>query len=701
MKLRHLLFHRHTKRIAIALVILGIAVFATTSFLANDLKKRYAAGESRIVYDRNQKQIAILPNPQGHYAKYTDFLSPRLKELLIKKEDKLFFWHLGINPWSIGQNALSYIGLSNRNGSSTITQQVAKTLLQNENSRSPRNIIMEALYAFSLELHTSKKEILIMYANSAYFGNHAQGISEASQLYFGTDPNALSDGQMLQLLSTLNQPAYRNPSNPVNTEFAFGLADRTKTNRESLYLVPAKEVKENMQSYSRRDSSYFELSSFAKNSPPLSCQTTLDIELTKKIREIASRNIEELWLKNAKHAAIIVIKIPENEIIALVGSPDPYDTAPGYQINMAKEPRQIGSTVKPFIYLKAFEQGLRPYSLVDDREYKYITALGFPLYPKNFDYQYRGEVSLHYALSNSLNVPAVKTLEYVGLENFYGFLRNDLEFTPVQAFENYQLGIALGTLEMSLLDLSNYFTLFANHGKLKPAKLFYDKNCSTFSGSPDATKQIAKEPYIQLVNKILNDRKTGIEQFGLKSDLNLFQNNYALKTGTSRDFRDSWIVGYTPDFLVGVWVGNADLTPTESLSGQTGAGRIWAEAMELLFHSPYNKKTPFSFDLVEEFENDSTLEFGLKNDNYEKQRLLLKQQDSSLVLSPHNGDRFILSETKTIQFKGNRSLQWTVNGSFLGAGNETTFTPQTSGTYTISTRDDQGNTEEIVIFIVE
>ncbi|MBI2577311.1 MAG: transglycosylase domain-containing protein [Candidatus Wildermuthbacteria bacterium] len=689
------------KHIAIGLAILGIIVFGATSLLANDLDKRYESGQSRIIYDRSKNEIAILPNSQGHYARYSDSLPLRLQEILIKKEDKFFFWHLGINPWSIGQNALSYIGLSERKGSSTITQQLAKTLLQNENSRSPKNILTEALYAFSLELHKSKKEILTMYANSAYFGNHAQGISEASRLYFGADPNALSEGQMLQLLSTLNQPAYRNPSNPINAEFALGLADRVGIDHNSLYFVPAKEAKENMQRYDRQDVSYFELSSFGEGSSPLSCQSTLDIELTREIREIARRNIDELWTKNARHAAVVVIKIPENEIIALIGSPDPHDMAPGYQINMAKEPRQIGSTIKPFIYLKAFEQGLRPYSLVDDREYKYITALGFPLYPKNFDYQYRGEVSLHYALSNSLNVPAVKTLEYVGLENFYGFLQNDFEFLPVQPFENYQLGIALGTLEMSLLDLSNYFTIFANHGELKPATLFYGKECSAFSNSPKAPKQISNEPYVQLVNKILNDRKTGIEQFGLKSDLNLFQNNYALKTGTSRDFRDSWIVGYTPDFLVGVWVGNADLSPTESLSGQAGAGRIWSEAMELLFHSPYNKKTPLPFNLVEEFKNSSMLEYGLKNDNYDQQRLLLKQKDFSLVLSPYNGDRFLLSETKTIQLKGKRLLNWTVNGEFLAFSKETTFTPQIKGTYTIEAADDEGNTEKIAIFVAE
>src|SRR3989338_2381195 len=138
---------------------------------------------------------------------------------------------------------------------------------------------------------------------------------------------------------------------------------------------------------------------------------------------------------------------------------------------MAIKPRPVGSTIKPFIYLKGFEKGLRPYTLVNDREYKFPIATGFPLYPKNYDGAYRGIVPLHEALSGSLNVPTVKTLEYVSLSDFYSFLEHTLGFKPLQTWDSYQYGIALGGLEMDPLTLAHLMTTFGNQGELTPLKL--------------------------------------------------------------------------------------------------------------------------------------------------------------------------------------------------------------------------------------
>jgi membrane carboxypeptidase/penicillin-binding protein PbpC len=329
---------------------------------------------------------------------------------------------------------------------------------------------------------------------------------------------------------------------------------------------------------------------------------------------------------------------------------------------------------------------------VDDREYKYIIAIGFPLYPKNFDYKYRGEVNLHYALSNSLNVPAVKVLEYIGLEDFYNFLEKDLEFKPVQDLDNYQLGIALGSLEMSLLNLSKYFTVFPNKGVLKELRIYQnDKNY--------LEKKIAETEYIQLINRILNDRKTGIEQFGLKSDFNLFQQNYALKTGTSRDFHDSWVIGYTPDFLVGVWLGNADNTPMEEISGQVGAGRIWTEIMDTLLNSEYNKKTPFKFNFLKEFYNGVNIQYGLVNDKYENYLNALKETDFSLILNPHKEDVFLLEKNTKINLKAKQNVKWFVNKEFLDEGQTIIFTPRETGQYQIKAESPNGSQETITIYI--
>jgi len=677
--------------------VLTLSTFFISHHLQSTLLETYKTQESSIFYDRTGNVIAIQKNSNGYYSFFQSSPPQKFEKLLLKKEDQYFFLHLGVNPWSSLQAAIYRIGIGERKAASTITQQLTKILLGNESQRTLKNKFIETVYAISLELHQSKKEILRMYTNSVYFGNQTQGLFEASHFYFGVDPELLGETQILQLLSTINSPTHNNPLKSSNKESALLLANNYNIQSKNVSLfLDASEVQKNVTKHIRKTPAFFELSSFLNN-PRGACTTTLDLNLMEKIREIVSERMIELRSKNAHNAAVVVLKLPENEVLAIIGSPDPQSLQNGSQINMAIEPRQIGSTIKPFIYVKAFEKGARPYTLVNDREYKYITALGFPLYPKNYDYTYRGEVTLHYALSNSLNVPAVKVLEYVGLDNFYSFLLDQLNFVPIQNIENYQLGIALGTLEMSLFDLSRYFTIFGNNGKLTETKLFQKGSCRKKSTEQEI--QIAHPQYIQLVNKILNDRKTGVEQFRRKSELNLFQDNYALKTGTSRDFVDSWVIGYTPDFLVGVWVGNADATPTKELSGQLGAGTIWSKTMELLLNSSYNKKTPFLFEAINEFKQGEHVEYGLLDDDYNYYQTILLEQDLSIILNPHDGDTFLFQEGIEIPLRAKGNVQWFVNGTFWGEDASLYFSPNSQGSYTISAQDNSGATERIKIFV--
>ena len=673
----------------LAVFIIGFLLFSY--HLQKELMAIYDRGQSIQILDREGREIAILMNKKESYARYLDEVPLRFKELLIRKEDKYFNYHLGFNPWSIFQAGLRYIGIGNRRGSSTISQQLVKILLEKELERNVKNKILESFYVLGLEIFQSKEEILKMYANSAHFGNQAQGIAEAGRIYFRTDPEALTDSQILQLLATIDSPSRNNPARARNKEIALSLAEKLELTNRELIMDSHHNVVKNIGEYSRISDTFFEVKSLAKDFTENN-RLTLDKSLTEKIREIVQRNIEDLSPKNVKQGAVMIIKFPENEILALVGSPNPQSFEDGYQINMLTQPRPIGSTVKPFIYLKAFEKGLRPYTLVDDREYKYATAYHLPLYPKNFDYQYRGEVDLHYALSNSLNVPTVKVLEYAGLENFYKLLEEDLGFKPIQSLDSYQLGIALGGLEMSLWDLSKYFTIFSNQGALKELKIYQNSRAET-------EKTVSEEKYIQLVNKILNDRRTGIDQFGLVSELNLFQDNYALKTGTSRDFHDSWIIGFTPDFLVGVWVGNAENTPMEAVSGQIGAGRIWSEIMQLLFHSQYNKKTPFDFDLLEEFSQTKNIEYGLAGDDYQEILNILKDRDLTLILLPHHNDTFLLEKDTKIILQAKENVSWFINREFFGKSQKIIFTPEKAGQYQIRADDPGGISQTITVYI--
>jgi len=690
------------KKLVFIILVFGFAILIVFNSLSEQLFHIYEARKSQIIKDRKGIEIAIFPNENGYWARYQDEFPQRIKELLIKKEDRFFNYHFGFNPKSMFLDFLGRFGIGNRKASSTITQQLVKVLLGKEFERSFKNIIIEFFYTLSLEIFKTKQEILTMYLNSVYFGNQAQGFEEAALLYFGLPSDLLDDSQIIQLLATLGSPTETNPGKPVNKEISGLVAKNLGLADKNLIFTDYVSVIENMKNYSHFSDSYFEIKSLFPNLAGTET-LTIDKEISEKTRQILKRNVEKLETKNVNNGAIIIIKLPENEILSLIGTPDPNSSKSGYQINMLEKPRPIGSTVKPFIYLKAFEMGLRPYTLVDDREYKYITALGFPLYPKNFDYKYRGEVNLHYALSNSLNVPSVKVLEYIGLEVFYDFLEKDLEFTPVQPLNNYQLGIALGALEMNLYNLSNYFTIFPNQGTLKQLKI--EKQDST-------KKEISKKEYVQLINKILSDRKTGIEQFGMISELNLSQENYALKTGTSRDFHDSWVIGYTPDFLVGVWVGNADNTPTEAVSGQIGAGKIWSETMEMLFSLQYNKKTEFDFSLLKEYKIKENLEYGLPEDDFGEILYKLKEKDETLILNPHEQDVFLLEENTRIILNAKEKVKWyssppikelhlSIAEEFLGEQETIIISPKISGQYKIKAVSQDKTTQEITIFIRE
>lgn len=683
------------KRLAIITAVSAAATLFFLFILEQSLLRKYDELESVLIKDRHGEIIATLPNSKGEYSNYGHELPDKFKLLLIKKEDKFFYAHPGLNPISIARATIKYISGRHPGGSSTITQQLIKNLLGNENERTLSNKITELVYTLSLEIFKTKNSILTMYANTVYMGNNIQGFNQASIDYFDKSLEGLSDSEFVSLLATLSNPSTQNPWKSANKKVATALADRLRITFDQ-HL----EINDAPDAYLHKSATSFEFNSL-KQTCEQSCTTTLDRDLTDKLREILERNIYQTWNSGARNGAIVVIKAPENELLAIVGSPNPAGESSGHAINMATKPRPIGSTAKPFIYLAAFEKGLRPYTLVEDREYKYPIATGYSLYPKNYDGLYHGTVTLHESLANSYNVPTVKTLEYVGLPDFYDFLQNKMAFSPLRDLNSYQYGIALGGLEMDPLTLAYYFSIFPAQGMLKPLTLFIDRTGENVTMLPPMSRLIREAPvadsrYTELVTKVLSDRKTGVEQFGLASSLNLTQDNYAVKTGTSRDYHDSWTVGFTPDYIVAVWLGNAENEPLRQVTGQSGAGQIWNETMELLANSSYNHKTPLTFDSIKALLIDGSIDYGLLDDDMTDHRNLLIE--NSLILSPHQGDTMLLEETTAIPLRSAREVSWYVNDEYLSTGSKVDFSPRQAGTYRIRAMD-RNRTETISLFI--
>ena len=662
--------------IGAAFIIVCTGFYVWSGYASDELIDIYKSRESNVVLDRNGEIINIQPNKEGYYSSYIDEIPEEFKNELIKSEDKYFYFHPGVNPVSTVR-ALWNMAFGGSTASSTLTQQLAKILLGHEKERSFVNKSGELFYAFALEVRFSKEEILNMYLNSIYLGNQTQGIRTASLLYFGKDPDQLDKSERGLLISTIKSPSNLNP---FSDETNFSEADYQKRTEDFKKFT--------------NDDSFFEYKDIPGScAEDKVCNTTIDKELTDKIREVVNNKLIDLSTKNAKHAAVVVIKIPENEVLAVIGSPDPLSDLDGDQLNMALENRPIGSTIKPFIYGVGFSLGLRPYTLVDDREYKYITALGFAHYPKNFDYKYRGIISLHNALSNSLNVPTVKVLEFIGLKTFYKFLNDGLKVKSAQEFEKYQYGIALGQLEMSLYDLAHAFTVFSNGGMLKSLKV-----SNPAPGADEKGERVLEEKYVQLINKILSDRDTGSEQFGIASNLNLPYKNYAVKTGTSSEYHDSWTIGYTPDFLVAVWVGNAENSAMDEVAGSTGAGTIWHDVMLLLYSSEYNKNSQFVFDKITSFYDagSSSVDYGIKGDKYDESKNLLIKK--SLIGFPHAGDEFLYEEGMTMPLESDYEVEWYLNNEKIGEGNSAEFKPEKEGEYEIRVIGEDKNEQTIKIF---
>ncbi len=615
-------------------IILIVCLLAVVGIMViYKLNTFYGKIASVTVSDRNGSTVMMLPNDRGNFSIFATSTPRVFVDLLTQSEDRYFYYHPGINPVGTSQLILSKIGIGHRRSASTLDQQLTKILLENETRRNVWNKAVESVCALVLDLSKSKDDILLSYSNAAYFGNHIQGLRTASEAYFDKSADRLTTEETLQLLSTLNNPSYNNPATKSNIGMSKTLASRLGVNVIEEKFIQPDVVNQNLKLF-QSSLTDFEIAHYISEIRPemgakigtktgakdREIKLLTDAKLTTDIQNIVRSTIPSLADRDAHNMAVIVIKLPENEILSLVGSPDPKSTEFGQQINMLNEPRQIASTIKPFVYAKAFEMGARPYSLIDDTEYRYTTYEGQVYYLRNYDGKYHGRVTAAYALDNSINVPAVKTLDFVGVDNFATFL-GKLGYTDTKKVHDFEMGVALGTIDMTLIDLAHYYTIFPNQGKLTPLRLFSEPkfNKDIF---PQEDGQVIAPEYTQLVTKILSNRYLAIDQFGYKSDLNLQLDNYALKTGTSDDYRDSWVMGFTPDFLVGVWVGNADQTSTKNLSGQSGAGEIWSRVMELMKHTTYNKQTPFTFNKIRSIDNSNASAYGLSGDDVEKARNL-------------------------------------------------------------------------------
>jgi penicillin-binding protein 1C len=498
-----------------------------------------------VVLDRNG---VVLYEPLGSGGTRSAWLGEiphNVARATVAAEDKRFELHPGIDPIAVGRAVVHDVRrLRILEGGSTITQQVAKLLLQR---RSRWQKLHEAVVALQLEARYSKKEILALYLNLAPYGEQTIGIARASQRYFGCDPEQLTVAQAAYLAALPQRPSsksvrYREVLKRMHASPADFAEKLSLDKGKHPVLAP-----------------HFVEHVLVKGVTRI--QTTLDAKLQREIQGIIAAAKPELLRHGAHSVAVAVLDNRSGEWLAWEGSGDYFGSDFGGAIDGVVTLRQPGSALKPFTYALGFESGFTPATVLDDVPSHFPTAEDGVVYtPRNYDGRYRGPLRARFALAGSENVPAVQLLSKLGPSSLLRFLRA-LGFKNFdRTADYYGLGLTLGDAEVTLEQLVRAYSVFARGGV-------------GFSG-----KRLVSSRTAFWITDILSDPAAREYIFGSGGALD-FPFPVAVKTGTSQAYRDNWTIGYTRDVTVGVWVGNFDLTALRNSSGVTGAGPIFHAVM--------------------------------------------------------------------------------------------------------------------------
>jgi len=317
----------------------------------------------------------------------------------------------------------------------------------------------------------------------------------------------------------------------------------------------------------------------------LMVKTSLDLNLQKKVELIVKEEVEKLKSYHVTNAAAIVINPKTGEILTMVGSKDYFDFSNDGNVNVVLRPRQPGSAIKPINYAAAFSLGFTPATIISDTPITYQIPGQLPYSPQNYDGKFHGLVPVRTALGSSLNVPAVKVLASLGIPRMVE-LGKKMGITTWDDSSRFGLSLTLGGGEVTLLDLASAYSVFANMGQkvlVNPISKIDDRGGVLFENNPERPAMVLDSGTAFLINDILSDNQARVLAFGQNSLLNTGDKRISVKTGTSNNLRDNWAIGYTPNFLVGVWVGNNDNSAMSRIaSGITGATPIWRRITDLL-----------------------------------------------------------------------------------------------------------------------
>lgn len=507
-------------------------------------------------------------------------VDPRLVQAFVAAEDHRYFAHRGVDVRSVGRALRDNVAGGRRAGASTLTMQTARLLVPT--GRTVPGKLRQALWALRLEAHLPKRAILEQYLNRVPLGRASVGVSAAAELYFGASARELSLGQAALIAGIARSPSRDNPfTSPAR---ARARRDVVLARMRQLGLATAEEV-----ARARTEPVFPPAGSAAFLAPHFTARllqeaeaghlpsdgtlrTSLDLELQALIESEVRHTVRTLGDRGARHAAAVVLDNATGEVLAWVGSPDFREPEVG-QVDMVTSPRQPGSALKPFLYGLAFDRGHTAATVLPDVPRSFASLLG-PYRPQNYDRRFHGPVRAREALASSYNLPAVELADRVGVEAFLETLHRAGFASLKQGASHYGLGLALGTGDVTLLELAGAYRALANGGEWMPARFTPVQP----GQGPARRERVMSREAATLVLGILGDADARAPGFGTETPFD-FPFPAAAKTGTSRHFTDNWAVGVTKGFTVAVWVGNFTGRPMEGVSGITGAGPLLRRSM--------------------------------------------------------------------------------------------------------------------------
>lgn len=515
----------------------------------------------------------------------------------IAVEDSLFYLHGGLRPDSILRAFRKTFLNGDKQGGSTITQQLVKNVLLTPERTLSRKI-KEAVLSVMVEAKYSKEEILEMYLNNIAYGGNAWGVQSAAQKYYGKNVWELDLAESAMLSGLPSSPSRYSPLNDLKIAkerqkyvlermILLNYIDREQAEEafaESIVFVPQKDyiAAPHFVNYVRKKLEDMYGSNFV-NRGGLRVTTSLDYSLQQKAEAIVFDEVQKGATYGFSNGAAVVLDVDKAEILAYVGSSDYFAPVWG-AFDVVTSLRQPGSSIKPVTYSLALAGDFTAATIINDSPVVYTFSGSEPYKPVNYDGRYHGNVTLRSALANSYNIPAVKVANEVGPDNIVS-LGKDMGLTNWEVDGTYGLAVTLGGKEVRLLDLANVYATLARKGAYAEPSYILSirdgRGYEIFANRQPYPKQVLSEEVSYIVSSILSDSKARLPAFGTRNYLTIPGHDVAVKTGTTNLIKDNWTLGYTPSYVVGVWVGNNDNMPMNRYmaSGLTGAAPIWNRIM--------------------------------------------------------------------------------------------------------------------------